>query len=315
MPLADVIQWVDARGSRALIAVRGPDRESWLVIDGRVVVRGAAPEARGLLASPEVDGAAGPGLRALARENLLDLFLDPRGEFSVDERGEPPEPGVELELAAQFLVMEGLRLLDEWPRIRELYPTDTARLAATDAEAEGLDTIDAAIRDVALRAPALGEARLVLGLSRPALLRRVETLRMRGLVEVEGTPHGPDVEGSLVRQARVLLAERQFREAAHVFRSLLASNPTDRVVRQLLAEAEAGHRRAFDERAPTDVVSRVDDVDQTKLKGAEHALLEQLTRSRPVAVLLAVSPLRELETLIALDRLVTRGVVRVESAE
>jgi len=312
MPLADVIQWVDARGTRALVTVHGDDGDRWLVVQGRMVVRGAAPEARGLLATD----ASGPGLAALSREYLLDLFLEPEGRFTLDEHAAPPEPGVELELMAQFLVMEGLRLLDEWPRIRETYPTDTARLAATDAEAPELDTVDAAICRIALDAPALGEARLVLGLSRPALLRRVDALRTRGLVEVEGTPHGPDLEGSLVRQARVLLEERQFAEAAHVFRSLLATNPGDHAVRRLLLEAERRHRDSFNERyAPTDVISGAEGFDRTKLRGTDHALLDQLERPRPLAVLLAVSPLRELETLVALERLVSRGVVRVESAE
>lgn len=310
MSLADVIQWVDARGTRALVTVTDRDgRSTWLVLDARLVVEAQRPLGRGSLSK-------GAAVKALAKENLLDLFMMSGGTFVLEEDAPPPDAGVELALAAQFLVMEGLRLLDEWPRILETYPTDEARLAATDRGAERLETIDAAIRELALEAPALGEARLVLGLSRPALLRRVDALRARGLVEIEGIPHGPDVEGSLIAQARLLLDARQYAEAAHVFRSLLATNPRDVRVRKLLAEAEQLHCASFYERfAKTDVVTRVADPAGLKLRGADLALLDQLDRPRPVAVLVLTSPLRELETLVSLGRLSARGIVTIESAE
>ncbi|MCB9594219.1 MAG: DUF4388 domain-containing protein [Sandaracinaceae bacterium] len=315
-----MLQWLDARGSRALVVVRATDgREAWLVADRRFVVAGSPPLARGRLATDGTPGAPGPGLRALAREYLLDLFLTPTGSFELDEQAAPPTVGVELEIPVQFLVMEGLRLLDEWPRIEETYPRDEARLAATDTELpelNAIDSIDAAICAIALDAPALGEARLVLGLSRPALLRRVDALRQRGLVEVEGIPHGPDVEGSLVENARKLLAARQYAEAAHVFRALLTTNPADVRLRQLLAEAERLQCQAVYERfGRTDVVTLVGDPRAHKLVAADLAVVEALARPRAVGVLVLASPLRELETLLALTRLSTRGLVAIESAE
>ncbi len=311
MPLADVLQWVDARGSRARIAVRRPDgAETWMMADARMIVAGARPIANGRLASD------GRGLSALAREQLLDLFLATEGTFELREGAAPPGPAVELELAVQFLVMEGLRLLDERPRLDAAYPRDEARLGATDATAPALDAIDAEIVELAHEAPALGEARLVLGISRPALLRRVEGLRRRGLVDVEGIPHGPDVEGSLIEQAQKLLAARQYPEAAHVFRSLLATSPADARVRVLLAEAERLHLAAHYARwSRTDVVSLAGDAGGAKLVGTEVALLDALARPRALAVLVLLSPLRELETLTALARLEARGVVTIESAE
>ncbi len=315
MPLADVLQWIDARGSRALVTVR-PSKGSprWLVAEARMVVLGSRPLADGPLATDGTPEAPGPGLRALAREHLLDLFMDPAGSFELRESAEPPEPGVPLELMTQFLVMEGLRLLDEWPRIAETYPRDDARLGATDREPERLDAIDDAIVRLAHDAPALAEARLVLGLSRPALLRRVDGLRARGLVDVEGTPHGPDVEGSLIEQAQKLLAAQQYAEAAHVFRSLLATNPAEARIRHLLAEAEREHARTLYARfAPTHVVTLR--AAAPKVGGADAALLDVLSRPRSVAVLVLLSPLRELETLMALARLAARGVVSIESAE
>lgn len=209
MALADVLQWVDNQRSRALISVDRPDgRTAWMLLEERMVMAGSPPSVQGRLASDGTPERPGPGMRAVTKEYLLDLFLSEEGKFELREAAVAPSPAVPLEVPIQFLVMEGLRLLDEWPRLLRTYPNDKARVAATDKEPEGLDTIGWAIHQLALGAPALGEARLVLGLTRPALLRHVDELRVRGLVEVEGIAHGPDVEGSLLEQAQILLRER-----------------------------------------------------------------------------------------------------------
>lgn len=316
MALADVLQWVDTGRTRARVTVARPDgRSIWLMADERMVVAAAAPLARGQLATDGTPADPGAGLKAATLESLLDLFLSGEGKFELREGGALPDDAVPIEQPLQFLVMEGLRHLDEWPRLAETYPNDDARLAATDTPAEGLGVVHAAIVELAHDAPALGEARLVLGLSRAALLRRVDELRQRGLVDVEGTPHGPDVEGTLIAQAQVLLREQQYAEAAHVFRSLLATNPTDRRVRHLLTEAERLQiEAAYARMGPTDVVTVVPDHD-AKLRGADQAVVDCLTRPRSVAVLVLVSPLRELETLQSLGRLADKGVVVVESAD
>lgn len=317
MALADVLQWADATRARALIRVeRSEGMSAWLVAHERVVIRASPPLAHGKLAADGTPESPGPGLRAATREALLDLFLWSAGRFELREGGEPPGPSVELEMPIQFLVMEGLRLLDEQARIDATYPDDSARLAATDREALELGTVKSAIHQLAQSAPALGEARLVLGLSRPALLRNVEELRVRGLVEVEGIAHGPDVGGTLLDQAQLLLAERQFAEAAHVFRTLLASDPSDSRARRLLQEAERLEvEAAYELFSPTDVVTVADDPKRYRLSGADLAVLDCLTRPRSVAVLVLVSPLREVETLKSLERLLGKGVITVEPAD
>ncbi len=317
MALADVLQWADATRARATIRVERADAAAvWLKTDERMVVLASPPLAHGRLAADGTPASPGPGLIAATREALLDLFLVREGRFELREHAPPPEAGVELQLPIQFVVMEGLRLLDEHARLDEAYRDEKARLAATDREPDALDTVKSAIHQLAQSAPALGEARLVLGLSRPALLRHVEELRLRGLVEVEGIAHGPDIGGSLLDQAQILLAERQFAEAAHVFRTLLASDPSDARARRLLQESERLEvEAAYELFSPTDVVTVIGDASSIRLNGADLAVLDCLTRPRSVAVLVLVSPLREVETLKSLGRLLSKGVVTIEPAD
>lgn len=317
MGLADVLQWADATRARATIRVeRAAGMSAWLVAADRTVVAASPPFAEGQLTADGTPDAPGPGLRAATREALLDLFLWHEGRFELREGMHAPGAAVELDMPLQFLVMEGLRLLDEQPRLDETYPDDKARVAATDREAIDLDTVGAAIHRLAQSAPALGEARLVLGLSRPALLRHVDALRVAGLVEVEGIPHGPDVGGNLIEQAQVLLRERQFAEAAHVFRTLLASDPSDARAKRLLAEAERLEvQAAYELFSPTDVVTVTAERAELRLSGPELAVLDCLTRPRSVAVLVLVSPLREVETLKSIGRLLGKGAISVEPAD
>ena len=64
------------------------------------------------------------------------------------------------------------------------------------------------------------------------------------------------------------------------------------------------------------VTTKSGDPGNHRLSMSEHAVLSCLEgRARAVAVVVLVSPLRELETLKALRRLVDRGVVGLESAD
>lgn len=317
MGLADVLQWADATRACAFVQVtREEGMSAWLAVRERTVIAASPPLLEGRLASDGSPSAPGPGLRAATREALLDLFLWREGRFELRDGTHVPSPSIDLDIPIQFLVMEGLRLLDEGARIEGTYPDDKARLAATDREADELGTIDAAIHQLSQAAPALGEARLVLGLSRAALLRHVDELRVRGLVEVEGIAHGPDVGKDLLDQAQLLLHERQYTEAAHVFRTLLASDPSDTRARRLLADAERLEiEAAYRLFSPTDVVSVAADPKEHRLRGADQAVLDCLTRPRSVAVLVLVSPLREVETLKSLERLLGKGVLAVEPAD
>src|SRR5262245_5491627 len=187
MSLADLLQWVDAARKNVAIHIeRGDAINAWLATVDRHVIAASPPAIRGVLASDGTNTAPGPGLRALTIEGLLDLFFDSTGKFVVRETktatgqsvfpgASSPSTGVAVEVQLGFLVMEGLRQLDEWPRIEATFPDDAARLRAIAAgEHAEVSVVQAAILRAARDAPTLGELRLVLGLSRHALLRRVD---------------------------------------------------------------------------------------------------------------------------------------------
>ncbi len=316
MPLTDLLQWVDAARKNVVVEItRKNGLHAWFVASDRQVIETVVPGARGVLAGDGAPDAPGPGLRAVAIEGLLDLFLEVEGEFTLRDGSTGPTPGISVGVHLGFLVMEGLRQLDEWPRIEAEYPNESARLrASNDAGSAELSIVQSAIHGAAREGTTLGELRIVLGISRHALLRRVDELRSIGLIEVEGAAPGErDLPSRLIEQASALVRERQYSEAAHVMRSLLTSTPNDAHLRRLLEETERQHVSAcYEQIAKTDVIRLTARGESATQVGADQAITEALAqKARSVMGLVLMSPLRELETLVGLLRLLKKGHVEI----
>ena len=320
LPLPDLFQWVDnARRSGVIEIEPGDGPPFWVEVRDRRLVAATRPAQAAPLTSlsswtqPLPPETLWP---EAAYDRLVDLFLDPgAGRFSYAEGASGFEDGVPLDVPVTQVVLEGMRRLDEWPGLDRGYPSEGALLHADGdgpARSPGLD----AVLEAARRRLSLGEARLALSLSRPALLRRVEALRQADLAHVEGATTQPDPIARLVDQAQALVRERQFDEAAHVFKSLLAADPSDRRVRNLLREAEREQLAAlYEELSPMAVPvllagpASLDSPAGRRLSPTDREVAERINGRWDVASVALACPLREVETLKALRKLLRLGMV------
>lgn len=323
MPLTDLLQWVDMARKNVVVEIERPGGfRPWLRTVDREVVAASIPQTSGALVEDGAPRTPGPGLRALSIEGVLDLFFEAHGTFTVKDGSTDPSEGVPLDVPLGYVVMEGLRQLDDWPRLEALYPDERARVVkkAEPSVATELGAIQRALLAVLESPRSLAETRIVLGLSHRALLRRIDELASARLVAVEGTA-SPEAAGrsdlslTLAEQARALLREQQFPEAAHVLRSLLLSRPDDTALLRLLEETERQHVAAC--RADlrrSDLVRLTATSGRPKLTPAEQAVIDAIQQKpRSVAGLVLVSPLRELETLTAILRLRKKGIVEIDA--
>src|SRR5579864_2724824 len=62
-------------------------------------------------------------MRKKAEESIFEIFLWEEGEFEFIDNEIPPQKMVPLSLDVTGIVMEGLRRLDEWRRIKEQVPS------------------------------------------------------------------------------------------------------------------------------------------------------------------------------------------------
>jgi hypothetical protein len=320
-PLPDLLQWIDqGRRSGVLEIDSGEGAPFWMEVCDRRIVASSRPTAfetgLGQLAGwvPEV-----PEDRLwpeAAADRIVDLFLGPpSGRFTLVDDPAGFEDGIPLDLGVGQMTLEGLRRLDEWPELDRRYPSEAALLCA-DGAGRGRTPAQGALLEAARRRLTIAEARLALHLSRPAALRRIEVLRELGLAHVEGVAPRADPVSALVDQAQLLVAERQFDEASIVFRSLLAADPSDRRVRTLLREAEREHvATLYEELSPMAVPvllggpASLESPAGRRLSFVDREVAARVNGTWDVASISLSSPLREVETLKAIRKLVRLGLV------
>lgn len=318
MPLSDLLQWADAtRAAGRLTVERGDARTVIGLSDRSVVEVSPPPEVMGALRrlAPDADR---PWLRipesVEAAERLLDLFLEGGGRF-VFAPGEARGTGIPVDLPMREVIFEGMRQLDELPTLARTYPDEGARLGGTFVETPaGVSPLGRVLLRCAAMRLTLGEVRLSLGLSRPALLRRVHELVRGGHLTVEGAEGRGDPVGRLLDQAQALVRAAQFDEAAHVLGALLQADPSDRRVRELLEAVQRQHLAAlYDELGRRGVPHLVSEDARTspRLRTDERAVAELVDGERDLGAVVAAAPTNELETLKALAKLVHLGLARV----
>ncbi len=323
-PLPDLLQWLDQSRGKGVVEVdSGEGVPFWIQVHDRRVVAAARPPAEPTALGTLVRWRPAEPPEGLVPEacadRLVDLFLSPaQGRFTFVDEVSGFDDGVRLDLGLGHVTIEGLRRLDEWPGLDRRYPSDGALLRSA-GPGQGRTAGQRALLDAARRNVSIGEARLALGVSRPAILRRVEALRDLGLVDVEGVAAQPDPIARLVSQAQALVVQRQFDEASIVFKTLLAADPSDRRVRALLREAEREQLAAlYEELSPVAVPvltggpASLDSAAGRRLATADREVSDRVNGRWDVASIALASPLREVETLKALRKLVRLGLVRLD---
>ncbi len=320
LPLPDLFQWIDqGRRSGVVELDTGEGTPFWFEVRDRRIVAASRPSAAqaglGLLAGwapnirPEVL------LPEAAADRIVDLFLTPTGRFALVDDPSGFEDGVALDLGVGLMTLEGLRRLDEWPDLDRRYPSESALLCA-DGTGSLRSPAQNALLEAARRRVSIAEARLALHFSRPAALRRIEVLRELGLAHVEGVAPRADPVSALVDQAQELVVQRQFDEAAIVFKSLLAADPSDRRVRNLLREAEREQVASlYEELSPVAVPvllgggASLESAAARRLTFADREVATRVNGTWDVASIALGCPLREVETLKSIRRLVRLGLI------
>ncbi len=315
MPLADLLQWADATRAHGRLFVERRGASTWLDLDDRHVVRVShRPQSRGAIERMAPESTHRPWLKLSDEveglERLLDLFLEEGGTFVFDEKA-PADDGVPLEVNIRELVYEGMRHLDEWPALVARLPDDGARIHATGNDRSTfLTPVARTLLRAAAQGLSLGEVRLGLGLSRPALLRRVQELVSLGLVRVEGAAGGEDPVARMIAQAEVLARESQFDEAAHVLGAVLENDPTDKRVREALERVEARQREVLYQDFGRDTVPERVGASSPATE-RERVVFPLVDGRRDVAAIVLAAPIRELEALRGLRDLLHKGAIRL----
>jgi hypothetical protein len=259
------------------------------------------------------------------REVALTMFLWREGSFVFSETPSPlvdsdfrlPEHRLAAPLGTRELLMEGMRRVDEWQRITQVFPSEYMQVFALDDDGHipVLGWLKAQGEPMAI-----GEIALARPESRYEVYEQMYQAQQKGLIAIDAAAHemvppsGRSPVDILLDSAQALLAERQYDEANTLLRAAENLDPYRTETRELLRRSHDDHLAALYHQMPPFRVPQVavdrDRIASERLGPREHFLVSRISGRWDVATLCVMTPLGELETLKLLAKLSRLGLVR-----
>jgi len=296
----------------------------------------------GLLTKEEVDSQ----VASKAQETIYGLFDWPDAVFRFWEEDAEPAPFLmRVDLAVQDLLLRGLARYDELARIRETFRSSGILLRrATEtipAEVQSNDMARRVLESVNGERT-LAEILLHAHASEFLVLKFLFTLHRKGLLEIAGERPGAgdvltildvdrveDVRTSpseaaadplqtQIEQGLQQLARGEHRAALDALSECYRTRPDDTHLRQLVLRAEAGfldesRRGKFAQHlVPVPLPDGIRGAER-RLQPTDLFLLSMLDGRADIRSLVWIAPLREVDLVLALERLVAAGAIELRA--
>lgn len=264
-------------------------------------------------------------LQLKAEECLYELFLWDEGEFSFEELPDMAEDLVPISLDVTHLILEGIRRKDEWERIKTVFPSNRVILSRKGR----LSDIKGSLSNLAMRildelddSKSLEEIALELHSPEFNICHEAYSLHQKGLAVVIKEKESTDekgyeaVQSKIVAEAQKLLDQEKTQEAINLLKFYLKKDSSDRIAADLLKKAEEIYdRTTLREVIPPDTVLELAiplaELAKQNLTPKEGYLVTRVNGSWDLASIVKVAPLPEPEVMLAVQKLLDLGVVRI----
>ena len=263
-------------------------------------------------------------------ETVMDLFFEKHGSFHFQpldsDHGLLAEPDIPAAnrlvqaLPTSRILMESMRRVDEWNRIRQIFPN---RFVVVQAKGKADDNPIWRELTAMGRPVSVGELCLRMGGNRFQVFSQLYEAYNLGLLGLDLMPTGKAGQAHLgpsqmlMENARLLVAEKQFDEAREVLATLANLEPDNPEVRRLIKQVREGQLEQLYQLIPPHkrpVLTRSrQDLAQSDLGQREQYLASRLSGTLDVATLVVATPLGELQTLRILRNLIHAGIAKLES--
>lgn len=264
-------------------------------------------------------------LKAKTEETIYDLFLWPEGKFEFKEGEFPDDVLIHFETAVTPVIMEGIRRVDEWQRIRAVFPSMHATLKVQGAPHAIDDPLERQILGLAAAGKTLAEMGLELRRSDFETASLVYGLHQRGALmvdQVRDESKSPDPIGAiegLLTLAYQRLQEHRYEAALQAYEDVLALDRLNQNAKKgVLATKEAKERDRARKSVPLAKVP-VLTMDLASLTRENFDPLEGFVLSRvngqwDVQSILKLCPIKEEDALLIFARLLERKVIELREA-
>ena len=261
-------------------------------------------------------------LKAKAEETIFDLFLWPAGQFEFREGEFPGNIFITYESLVTPVILEGIRRIDEWHRIRAVFPNmeTTFKVNGPSPSAGG---VERQVLALAAAGKSLAEMSLELRRSDFETASIAFTLHGRGLLavdQVRAETQGADPVGAiqaLLAMAYQRLQEKRYDAAIKAYEDVLALDRLNQNAKKgLIATMEARQRERQvhvvpRERVPSLAVDLAT-LTRQNLDPHEGFVLSRVNGQWDVQSILKLCPMGEEEAMLIFGRLLERGLIKFE---
>jgi hypothetical protein len=264
-------------------------------------------------------------LREKACESIYDLFLWPEGRFEFKDEDLPQNVHFHLDLQVQGVILEGIRRVDEWARIKRVFPS-----TRTTFKVSGADGADDALDKEALRLAALGKTLAEMALE----LHRTDfdtaalffDLHARELVSVAAAPADRTdsdpvgVIATLLKKAETQVADKRYDEAMAAYEAVLALDRLNQHAKKgLLALSEARSKERALKRVALNkvpVLARdLSELTRENFDPQEGFVLSRVNGEWDVKSILKLIPMPEDDAILIFARLMERGAIALNDPD
>jgi tetratricopeptide (TPR) repeat protein len=265
-------------------------------------------------------------LHAKATETIYDLFLWPEGQFEFKEGEFPHDVLISFEMPATPVIMEGMRRVDEWARIREVFPTMETTLQVKGPSHVVEDPYERQALGLVAAGKTLTEMSLEMRRSEFDTADLCYRLYQRGLVVVDQTREeskAPDPIGAiqaLLGLAYQRLQEKRYDAAIKAYEEVLALDRLNQHAKKgLIATIEARTREKAVRSVPLTKVPvlSMDLIALTKEDFDPHEgfVLSRVNGEWDVQSILKLCPMGEEAALLIFSRLLERKAIALRDPE
>jgi tetratricopeptide (TPR) repeat protein len=275
---------------------------------------GAILVAEAILAEDELRAA----LRTKAVESIYDLFLWPEGQFEFKE-GEFPEL-IHLDVPVTAVILEGVRRVDEWKRIRKIFPSANITFKIANPAYHSREPAERRALELVRSGRTLAEISLELRRSEFDAASLMFDLTARGVVAVDqilDATVGADPVGAikdLLAIADQRFEARRYDSALEAYEEVLTLDRLNQNAKKgVLAVTEArGRERALStvklDKVPVLRIALVD-LTRENIDPQEGFLLSRINGEWDVRSILKICPMSEESALLIFARLASRGII------
>lgn len=260
------------------------------------------------------------------KEATYSMFFWAEGEFEFFDNQLPAVRLIPLSLEMEPLLEEGMRRLNDYKRLRELYPSREVRFAKT-----GFSVSDPIFEDPFARrvydfidgTRSVAEITMQTHGADYKVLSCLEKLKKRNLISIisAGNESAPQEMPRLPREQMIQsgkskLAFGKWEEAINLFKYVVKQDEDHAEAAELLARAESSLLQSlYEEALPPDAVPKlsrpIEALTKERLNSEESFMVTRVNGRWDVKSILTITPLREVDALRILKRLLDRNIIAI----